>query len=64
MKTTKKTTKKKTRGERKSLATLYDERDRAVERVVALWRKSEDVNSALDVLTLAHTAVTFRFVGG
>ena len=64
MKATKKTTKKKTRVERSSLATLYLERDRALEWVVALWQKDKDVNSALDALTLAHTAATFKFVGG
>jgi hypothetical protein len=43
---------------------LYRKRDRALERVVALWEKDQDVNDALDVLTLAHTAATFKFVGG
>jgi hypothetical protein len=56
--------KKKKRNERNSLDTLYRKRDRALERVVALWEKDQDVNDALDVLTLAHTAATFKFVGG
>jgi hypothetical protein len=56
--------KKKARKKRDSLDTLYDKRDRALERVVALWEKDQDVNDALDALTLAHTAATFEFVGG
>jgi uncharacterized coiled-coil DUF342 family protein len=56
--------KKKTRKKRESLDTLYDKRNRALERVVALWEKDQDVNHALDVLTLAHAAATFEFVGG
>jgi uncharacterized coiled-coil DUF342 family protein len=56
--------KKKTRKKRDSLDKLYDKRDRALERVVALWEKDQDVNDALDALTLAHTAATFMFVGG
>jgi hypothetical protein len=56
--------KKKERNERNSLDTLYRKRDRALERVVALWEKDQDVNHALDALTLAHTAATFKFVGG
>jgi hypothetical protein len=55
--------KKKKRNERNSLDTLYRKRDRALERVVALWEKDQDVNDALDVLTLAHTAATLKFVG-
>ena len=55
--------KKKIRRKRDSLATLYNKRDRALERVVALWQKNQDVNHALDVLTLAHAAATFEFVG-
>jgi hypothetical protein len=64
-------TSKKKRQKRDPLDTLYRKRDRALERVVALWDKSgapdddpEDLNRALDVLTLAHTAATFEFVGG
>lgn len=56
--------KKKTRKKRDSLDILYDNRDRAVERVVALWKKDQDVNDALDVLVLAHVAATFEFAGG
>jgi hypothetical protein len=55
--------KKKKRNERNSLDTLYRKRDRALERVIALWEKDQDVNGALDVLTLAHTAATFELVG-
>jgi hypothetical protein len=55
---------KKARGKRDSLDTLYNKRDRALERVVALWEKDQDVSHALDVLTLAHAAATFKFVGG
>ena len=56
---------KKTRKKRDPLDTLYDKRDRALERVVALWEKDQDVNDALDVLTLANiAAATFEFVGG
>jgi hypothetical protein len=64
-----KQSKKKTRRKRDSLDTLYDKRDRALERVVAIWTRdlneeSVDLNKALDVLTLAHAAATFEFVGG
>jgi uncharacterized coiled-coil DUF342 family protein len=38
--------KKKTRKKRESLDTLYDKRNRALERVVALWEKDQDVNHA------------------
>ena len=55
---------KKKRAKPDSLDTLYTKRDRALERVVALWKKNEDVNDALDVLTLAHVTATFEFVGG
>lgn len=56
--------KKKTRKKSDSLDALYEKRDRALERVVALWERDKDVNNALDALTLAHTAATFKFVGG
>jgi hypothetical protein len=59
------------RQKRDSTNTLHRKRDRALERVVALWDKSgapdedpEELNRALDVLTLAHVAVTFDFVSG
>jgi hypothetical protein len=63
--------KKRKRHEPNSLGTLYRKRDRALERVVAIWEKSEELdrdgeelNRALDVLTLAHTTATFEFVSG
>jgi hypothetical protein len=60
---------KKKRKKRDSLDTLYDKRDRALERVVAIWTRdpnedSVDLNKALDVLTLAHATATFEFAGG
>jgi hypothetical protein len=55
---------KKKSVERNSLDNLYRKRDRALEHVIALWQKDQDVNDALDALTLAHTAATFKFVGG
>lgn len=54
---------KKIRKKRDPLHAHYDKRDRALERVIALWEKDQDVNHALDVLTLAHIAATFEFVG-
>ena len=51
---------KKTRKKRDPLDTFYDKRDKALERVVALWEKDQDVNDALDALTLAHIAATFE----
>ena len=64
--------KKKTRKKRDSLDALYDKRDRALERVVDLCipgtpDEGDDPNEldkALDALTLAHAAATFKFVGG
>jgi hypothetical protein len=59
---------KKQRHKRDPLDTLYRKRDRALERVVAIYEngeaEDEELNTALDVLTLAHTAATFQFVGG
>jgi hypothetical protein len=52
---------KKKSVERNSLDNLYRKRDRALEHVIPLWQKDQDVN---DALTLAHTAATFKFVGG
>ena len=52
--------KKKMRKKRNSLDALYNKRDRALERVVALWEKDQDVTDALDALTLAHVSVTFK----
>jgi hypothetical protein len=55
--------KKKTK-KRDLLDTLCDKRDRALERVVALWGKDQDVIDALDALTLAHVSATFKhFIG-
>jgi hypothetical protein len=63
--------KKKKRTERNSLDTLYRKRDRALERVVAIWEKSggstegsDELNRALDVLTIAHTTATFEWASG
>jgi hypothetical protein len=67
---TKKSPKKK-RPKGDLLATLSRKRDGALERVVAIWEKgvdsqeeNEELNSALDVLTITHTAATFEFAGG
>ena len=56
--------KKKTRRKRDSLDTLFNKRDRALERVVALLENGQDVNDALDALTLAHVSATFEQFGG
>jgi hypothetical protein len=56
--------KKKTCKKRDSLDALYDKRDRALDHVIALWAKDQDVNHALDVLTLAHATLTFEIIGG
>ncbi len=53
----------------KSLAALYRERASALERVVALWEQgggedSDELNKALDVLAIAHTAATFEWASG
>ena len=48
--------KKKAGKQRDSLDILYDKRDRALERVVALWEKDQDVDDAVDALTIAHIA--------
>src|SRR5258706_294272 len=50
--------KKKARKKRDSLDTLYNKRDRALERVVAIWirdsdKETVDLNRALDVLIAA-----------
>ena len=55
--------KKTKRAKRDRYEVLCEKRDRAFERVVALWENDEDVNHALDVLTLAHAAATFEFLG-
>ena len=59
-----KSTKKHT--SRNSLESLYRKRHRALERVVDVWLKdecedSEELNKALDVLTVAHLTATFEF---
>jgi hypothetical protein len=59
--------KKKTRKKRDSLDALYRKRDKALERIVELRLiddDSEELNTALNVLALSHTALTFKFVGG
>jgi hypothetical protein len=52
-----------------SLDDLYLKRDAALERVVEIFMKGEDadedeLNKALDVLTVAHVTATFEFAGG
>ena len=47
-----------------SFHSLYSERDRALERVMDLWLRNEpngpdELNKAIDVLTIAHTKATF-----
>jgi hypothetical protein len=51
----------------RTLNNLYRKRDKALERVVEIFLKAEDadedeLNKALDVLTVAHTTATFEFV--
>jgi predicted RecB family endonuclease len=51
---------------RDSLDDLYRKRDSALARVVAVWMRdrgeeSEELNKALDVLTVAHATATFEF---
>jgi hypothetical protein len=61
--------KKKKSNERNSLDALYRKRDRGLERVVATWEKrraagedpEDELNTALDALTIAHVAVTFEW---
>jgi hypothetical protein len=62
---------KKERRGRNSLDSLYRKRDKALERVVSIWVKSEpskedpdELNRALDVLAVAHAMVTFEFASG
>ena len=48
---------------------MIAERDSALERVVALWEQgggegSDELNKALDVLAIAHTAATFEWASG
>ncbi|RZN32308.1 hypothetical protein CWO90_13970 [Bradyrhizobium sp. Leo121] len=59
-----------TRGQHKEqiggACSLYRKRDRALERVVDIWLRDEEdpeeLNKALDVLTVTHTMATFEFV--
>jgi hypothetical protein len=51
----------------RTLKNLYRKRDKALERVVEIYLKGEDadedeLNKALDVLTVAHSSATFEFV--
>lgn len=63
---------KKPRSKKKpgTLAQLDRKRDAALERVLLAWMKDtpdqdpEELNRALDALTLAHAAATFEFVSG
>jgi hypothetical protein len=53
----------------RTLNSLYRKRDKALERVVEIYMKGEDadedeLNKALDVLTVAHARATFEFVDG
>jgi hypothetical protein len=52
-----------------SLDVFYRKRDRALERVVAAWEKGEaasedELNKALDALTVAHISATFDWASG
>jgi len=54
-----------------SLDVFYRKRDRALERVVDAWQRSgapnddgEELNKALDALTVAHVAATFEWASG
>ena len=46
---------------------LFEKRDRALERVVNIWLhqvgagEGDELNKALDVLTVAHATVTFEY---
>jgi hypothetical protein len=70
---------RKKSNKRNSLGALYDRRDRALERLVAVVEKyrangvppkedsvfeEDELSMALDALTIAHFAVTFEFVSG
>ena len=52
-----------------SLDRLYDKRDKALERVVDIFLKGEEadddeLNMALDVLTVAHATAAFEHASG
>jgi hypothetical protein len=64
---------KKSKSKKKpdTLAQLDRKRDAALDRVLAAWIKKDapdqdpdELNMALDALTLAHAAATFEFVSG
>jgi hypothetical protein len=61
--------KNKKRANRNSLDSLYRKRDRALGRVVGIWLRNvgedpDELNKALDVLTVAHATATFEFASG
>jgi hypothetical protein len=60
--------KKKKRKKSDPIEILSRKRDRALDRVVAIVKNGEteddELNSALDVLTITHAAATFHFAGG
>jgi hypothetical protein len=64
--------KKKKSNERNSPDALYCKRDKALERLVAAFEKygaagedhEDELNTALDALTIAHVAVTFEWANG
>jgi hypothetical protein len=61
--------KKKKRVKEDSLDAFCRKRDRAIERVIAVWEKGEavdddELNRALDALTVAHVALTFEWASG
>jgi hypothetical protein len=57
-------------GEKTSLDALYRKRDKALERVVAAYKDldkrddGEELDRALDALTVAHAAATFEWASG
>jgi hypothetical protein len=58
---------KKDRNRRDLLDDLYEERHFAIEHVVAIWLRNghdDELEKALDVLTVAHTKATFEFASG
>ena len=56
------------RSTRDPVDALYRKRNKALQRVMALCKdpdiEEEELNKALDVLTIAHTAVTFEWASG
>jgi len=64
-----KQSKKKQSNEHNSLDELYHRRQKALERVISTWEKGEtagddELNRALDALTVAHVAATFEWASG